>query len=401
MSSGTPLTRGPNPEGAWTWTRKNLFSSPLNSLLTVLSVVFIFLVARGLLRWAIFTANWEPVTSYFKLYFTGQYPVEYLWRVGSIVWMVSFLMGLTWGRLDGTAAIFAKALAIALGLAGLLPVGPEKMGLELRLWFLVNPVLILAGFWLGRHVLKQARWVMIGWLVSLPLAALLIHGVGSSGVLPRVDSNLWGGLLLTFTLALVGIIASFPLGILLALGRRSSLPLVKLLCTTFIEVVRGVPLVTILFMASILLPLFLPEGVRVDRVVRAMIGMTLFSAAYMAENVRGGLAAIPSGQYEAAKAVGLNGFLTMSLIILPQALRLVIPAIVGQFIALFMDTTLAVIVGLLELLAVGKTIVQSNPEYIAHQAEVYLFVALVFWVFTFSMSYASRRLESSLGVGKR
>jgi len=154
-------------------------------------------------------------------------------------------------------------------------------------------------------------------------------------------------------------------------------------------------------MASILLPLFLPEQLRVDRVVRAMIGMTLFSAAYMAENVRGGLAAIPPGQYEAARAVGLNGFLTMSLIVLPQALRIVIPAIVGQFIALFMDTTLAVIVGLLELLAVGKSIVQSNPEYISHQAEVYLFVALVFWVFTFSMSYASRRLETSLGVGKR
>jgi general L-amino acid transport system permease protein len=397
----TASSRGLAPESGRAWARKNLFSSPFNSLLTVLAAVFIFLVARGLLRWIFVTADWEPVTSYLKLYFTGQYPVEYLWRVGLIVWMVSFLMGLTWGRLGGTAAIFAKVMAIALGLAGLLPVGPDRMSLQLRLWLLANPALIMTGFWLGRNVVKQVRWVAIGWLASLPLAALLMRGVGSDGALARVDSNLWGGLLLTFTLAFVGIIASFPLGILLALGRRSSLPLVKVLCTTFIEVVRGVPLVTILFMASILLPLFLPEQIRVDRVVRAMIGMTLFSAAYMAENVRGGLAAIPLGQYEAARAVGLSGFLTMSLIVLPQALRLVIPAIVGQFIALFMDTTLAVIVGLLELLAVGKSIVQSNPEYISHQAEVYLFVALVFWVFTFSMSYASRRLETALGVGKR
>lgn len=400
-TTGNPLAKGMRPAEVRAWTRKNLFSSPFNSLLTVLAAAFIFLIARGLLRWVLFTADWEPVTAYFRLYFTGQYPQEQLWRVGAIVWMVSFLMGLTWGRLDGTAAIFAKVMAVGLGVAAILPVGPDKMSVQLRLWFLANPALVLTGYWLGRNVVKQVRWVVIGWLASLPAAALLVRGAGSRGVLPLVDSNLWGGLLLTFTLALVGIIASFPLGILLALGRRSSLPLVKVMCTTFIEVVRGVPLVTILFMASILLPLFLPEQLRVDRVVRAMIGMTLFSAAYMAENVRGGLAAIPPGQYEAARAVGLNGFLTMSLIVLPQALRIVIPAIVGQFIALFMDTTLAVIVGLLELLAVGKSIVQSNPEYISHQAEVYLFVALVFWVFTFSMSYASRRLETSLGVGKR
>jgi ABC-type amino acid transport system permease subunit len=171
--------------------------------------------------------------------------------------------------------------------------------------------------------------------------------------------------------------------------------------TVFIEPVRGAPLVTILFMASILLPLFLPENVRVDRILRVLIGMTVFAAAYMAENVRGGLAAIPPGQYEAAKAVGLNGFQTMLLIVLPQALRTVIPAIVGQFIALFMDTTLAVIVGLLELLAIGKAIVQGNPLYLRLQAEVYIFIALLFWVFTFSMSYASRRVESALGVGKR
>jgi len=250
-------------------------------------------------------------------------------------------------------------------------------------------------------VLKGPRGLMLGWGLSIVASAFLLSGFGGSRVLPAVETGLWGGLLLTFILALVGITASFPIGVLLALGRRSALPLVKILCTTFIEVVRGVPLVTILFMASILLPLFLPEQIRIDRVLRAMIGMTLFAAAYMAENVRGGLAAIPIGQYEAAKAVGLNGFQTMLLIVLPQALRTVIPAIVGQFIALFMDTTLAVIVGLLELLAVGKAIVQGNPEWLRLQVEVYVFIAAVFWIFTFSMSYASRRLEVALGVGKR
>jgi general L-amino acid transport system permease protein len=156
-----------------------------------------------------------------------------------------------------------------------------------------------------------------------------------------------------------------------------------------------------LFMASIILPLFLPGNVRIDRVLRAMIGMTLFAAAYMAENVRGGLQAIPRGQVEAARAVGLSGFQTMAFIVLPQALRLVIPAIVGQFIALFMDTTLAVIVGLLELLAVGRAVLESNVEWKLLNMEVYLFIAVIFWVFNYSMSFASRRLEVALGVGER
>jgi general L-amino acid transport system permease protein len=208
-------------------------------------------------------------------------------------------------------------------------------------------------------------------------------------------------LLLTFLLALVGIVASFPIGVLLALGRQSSLPVVKGLCVVFIETVRGVPLVTILFMTSILLPLFLPADFRIDRVLRAMLGMTLFAAAYMAENVRGGLQSIPAGQVEAAKSMGLNGWQTMLLIVLPQALRVVIPAIVGQFIALFMDTTLAIIVGLLELLAIGRAIINSNPQWLLLDMEVYLFIALVFWVFTYSMAYASRRIETAVGLGKR
>jgi len=169
----------------------------------------------------------------------------------------------------------------------------------------------------------------------------------------------------------------------------------------FIELVRGVPLVTILFMFSLILPLFLPPDVRLDRVLRAMAAMTFFAAAYMAENIRGGLQSIPRGQVEAAKAVGLSGFHTTAFIVLPQALRAVIPAIVGQFIALFMDTTLAIIVGLVELLAVGRAVLNANVEWLLLDKEVYLFIAAIFWIFTFSMSYASRRLERALGVGER
>lgn len=395
------------PAKAVAWGRKNLFSTPFNALLTAVALAFLYVALRGLLRWVFITADWAPVTSNFKLFFTGQYPAAQLWRVGTIVWMVALLFGVSWGRRSayfasaGTVKHFALALAVGLGALALLPVSFEDLGLRLRLWFLANPALVALGYLLGRRVIKRPRWIALAWLLSAVISGVLLSGLSGSGALPRVETGLWGGLLLTFILALVGIIASFPIGVLLALGRRSSLPLVKVLCTLFIEVVRGVPLVTILFMASILLPLFLPDNIRIDRVLRAMIGMTLFASAYMAENVRGGLAAIPAGQYEAAKAVGLNGFQTMLLIVLPQALRTVIPAIVGQFIALFMDTTLAVIVGLLELLAVGKAIVQGNPEWLTKQTEVYVFIAALFWLFTFSMSYASRRLETALGVGKR
>jgi general L-amino acid transport system permease protein len=386
---------------SWNWARKNLFSSWPNTLLTLLSLALIYLVARGVLTWVFVTANWEPVNSNFKLFAVGQYPPGQMWRVGLVVLMVAFLFGASWGKWGGTVGTFALVLAVGMAILGLLPVGLDNIGFGLRLWFLAHPALVGLGFLLGRTFLKAGRALTLGWLASVVLSVILLRGMPGVWILPVVDTNLWGGLLLTFSLALVGIIASFPIGVLLALGRRSALPLVKILCTVFIEVVRGVPLVTILFMASILLPLFLPDGIRIDRVLRAMIGMTLFAAAYMAENVRGGLAAIPLGQYEAARALGLNGFKTMSLIVLPQALRIVIPAIVGQFIALFMDTTLAVIVGLLELLAVGRAIVQGNPAWMRHQAEVYLFIGAVFWIFTFSMSYASRRLEVTLGLGKR
>ncbi|HRQ33253.1 MAG TPA: amino acid ABC transporter permease, partial [Anaerolineales bacterium] len=212
--------------------------------------------------------------------------------------------------------------------------------------------------------------------------------------------NLWGGLLLTFLLTVVGILFSFPIGVLLALGRRSELPAVRWFSVGYIELVRGVPLITILFMAQLMLPLFLPEGWTVDRVVRAMVGITLFSAAYLAENVRGGLQAIPKGQFEAAAALGLSGAQTMIFIILPQALRLVIPILVGQFIALYKDTSLVAIVGLLDLVGIARTVL-AQPEFLGLQREVYVFISLIFWTLSYGMSYVSQRLEERLGVGIR
>jgi general L-amino acid transport system permease protein len=383
------------------WLKRNLFSTWHNSLLTVLAGTFLFFVLRGVLNWVLFTANWAPISNSLKLFAVGQYPPDQVWRVGAILYMVSFLFGLSWRVWGGTVRTFALTLAVAFGLLTLLPVSFSSMGLNLRLFFLGNPALTFIGYQVGRTPVGQSRWLALGWLLSFVATILLLIGVEGVSFLPRVGTGLWGGLLLTFLLALVGIVASFPIGVLLALGRQSSLPVVKAFCVLFIEMVRGVPLVTILFMASIILPLFLPENVRIDRVLRAMMGMTLFAAAYMAENVRGGLQAIPRGQVEAARAVGLSGFQTMALIVLPQALRLVIPAIVGQFIALFMDTTLAVIVGLLELLAVGRAVLESNVEWKLLNMEVFLFIAVIFWVFNYSMSFASRRLEVALGVGER
>jgi general L-amino acid transport system permease protein len=388
------------------WLKENLFSNWYNTVLTFISLAVVYFALRGLFSWVFFTADWTPVTHSLRLFAVGQYPTEQLWRVGIILAMVSFLMGLSWGTWGGTVRTFAIALAVGFVIIALLPfdlyrVNEDSLDLILRLGLLLHPALVVVGYFLGRTSLVENRWLVALWLLSFALTIILLSGIEGNKMLPKVGTGLWGGLLLTFLLAIVGIVASFPIGVLLALGRQSSLPVVKIFCTLFIELVRGVPLVTILFMASIILPLFLPEDVRIDRVLRAMVGMTLFAAAYMAENVRGGLQAIPRGQIEAAKAVGLTNLETKLLIVLPQALRAVIPAIVGQFIALFMDTTLAIIVGLVELLAVGKTVLNSDPAWLLRDTEVYLFIAVLFWIFTYSMSYASRRLEVALGVGER
>lgn len=381
------------------WVRKNLFNNWYNSILTLLALWLLYQTVPALVQWVL-NSNWAPILSRPLLYFVGQYPTSELWRVGVGVLLVSLSFGLSWGTWGGPTRTFAMALMGGYALLALLPVSLDTIGIVGRLFMVANILAVMGGFALGQTRLGRTRWVLLIGVLSFVLIIVLLRGLGVSP-LPIVRTTRWGGLMLNLIVAAVGIVASFPLGVLLALGRRSNLPVVRIFSTLFIELVRGVPLITILFMGSLLLPLFLPGEIRIDRVLRAMIGLTLFSAAYMAENIRGGLQAIPEGQYDAARAIGLNGPLTTLLIILPQALRLVIPAIVGQFIALFKDTTLLIIVGINEILGIGKSIVLGNAEWITAQLEVYLFIALIFWVFTYAMSYSSRRLERALGVGVR
>ncbi|MDZ4770429.1 MAG: amino acid ABC transporter permease [Chloroflexota bacterium] len=232
-------------------------------------------------------------------------------------------------------------------------------------------------------------------LVALPvLMFVFIYGIGIGGVLPITDTRRWGGLLLTIMLSMVGIIASFPLGVLLALGRRSKLPVVSAASTIYIEFVRGVPLIAVLFMAQLLVPLISPTLAEVDNVFRAMVGIILFSAAYLAENVRGGLQAIPPGQEEAAKALGLAGWQVTVFVTLPQALRLVIPALVGQFISLLKDTSLVAIVGMVDLTGIAQSTV-AQTEFLGTRREVYIFITIIYFVFCYVMAAISRRLEAS------
>ncbi len=428
MSTATAVLGPPRTSvGVLGWVRGNLLSTWYNVLFTVLALVVMLVLVWVSVPWLFVDADWTVITENLKLFFVGQYPPEQVWRVSlGVVWL-AFLFGVTWGTgASGVMSIFARVIAIGFGLAALVPLPLDVVSITARIWLLAVPMAVVVGFFLfqdesiwselrdfsrpvavvarfslfrGRS--PQIRWLVVAWVLSFFAILVLLRGFEGLSWLPLVGTNAWGGLLLTFLLAVLGIVASFPLGVLLALGRRSNLPVVSVLCTMFIEGVRGVPLVTLLFMTQVILPLFLPENLPIDRITRAFLAITLFSAAYMAENVRAGLQSVPTGQIEAAKALGMSGFGTMLFIVLPQALRAVIPAIVGQFIGLFKDTSLVVIVGLLDIVGIGRAVVQANPEWIDAQREVYVFLGVVFWVFTYAMSYASRRLETTLGVGVR
>lgn len=402
MSASTPSLPSrtevlPPPTERYTvlgWLRKNLFSTWYNALLTVIFGVIVILLLRSALEWALTQARWEVITANLRLFMVGQYPAAATWRAWACVVLLALLIGLSWGiwgRNQRAGAITFGALPFILAILA---------QDEARIALLVAGVAGVIGFALSRWRGPQLQRIgIIGWVIYFPLVILLISGFGgAASPLPLVPTNLWGGLLLTLLLTVVGIVFSFPLGVSLALGRQSSLPIVRTLCVIYIEVIRGVPLITVLFMAQLMLPLFLP-GVTIDRVVRAMAGIVLFSAAYLAENVRGGLQAIPRGQYEAARALGLNTWKMMLLIILPQALKAVIPILVGQFIALFKDTSLVVIVGLLDLMGIAKAVL-AQPDFLGLQAEVYLFVALVYGVFCYLMSAFSQRLEARLNTGR-
>ena len=341
------------------WLRGNLFSSPVNVALTLIAIYLIYVMVPPIIQWAFIDADWAGETRdacsregacwvFIKVWFRplmyGRYPVEELWRIN-------------------TAYVI-----VVVGMA----------------------LLFVPGF-------RWKPWVGVFLLVVFPVIAFFLFVGGSFGLM-HVETPLWGGLFLTLVIGGVGIVASLPIGVVLALGRRSHMPVVRSFCVAFIELWRGVPLITVLFMASVMFPLFLPEGMNFDKLIRALLGVMFFSSAYMAEVVRGGLQALPKGQYEAAQALGLNYWKMMGLIILPQALKMVIPGIVNTFIGLFKDTTLVLIIGLFDFLGMAQ-LAGTNPNWLGFAVEGYVFTAFGFWIFCFSMSRYSQHLEKKLHTG--
>lgn len=383
------------------WMRDNLFSSWANSILTIVAVVLLYSIIQPALRWIFTQADWTVVVANLKLLMVGQYPLDQVWRVWLSLLLTMAMLGVSKGVWSKVVGNVGPAYAIGLTLLAVLPF--PLYGLTNRLWLAACAAVLIGGWWLGRRYGSSPTFrngVSWAWVLLLPLVLLLLRGI--EPLLPVIPTRAWGGLLLTFVLAITTIVFSFPIGVLLAVGRRSSLPAVSIFSTIYIEVFRGVPLVTVLFMFLIMLPLFVPGSESTDNIIRAIVGFTLFTAAYIAENVRGGLQSIPKGQFEAAKAVGLNPFLTMVLIVLPQALRIVIPSNVSQYVSLYKDTALVVVAGggMLELLGISRNIA-NQPEFLGKFIEALVFAGLLYWIFAFSMSSIARRLEAEMGVSKR
>jgi general L-amino acid transport system permease protein len=339
------------------WVRNNLFNGALNSVLTLITLFLLWKTVPPLFRWAFLEsawystgqacreaagACWSIVSVNYRFILFGFYPYEEQWR--PFLAMI-ILMGLLFYSRDRSH--WRKSLAYA-------------------------------------------------WVIGLVAMGLLMKG-GLFG-LASVESTKWGGLPLTLLLAVFGLTAAYPLGVILALGRRSKMRGIKILCILYIELIRGVPLISLLFMSSIIFPLFLPEGITINKILRAQVAIILFTAAYIAEVVRGGLQGMPRGQYEAAESIGLNYYLTMRLVILPQALKIVIPPTVSILISAFKDTSLVVIIALFDLLKTTQSVL-SNPEWMGFSREVYVFVAILYFLGCFSMSSYSRRLERELSRG--
>jgi general L-amino acid transport system permease protein len=394
VSSGPPVSQ----TTAIAWIRKNFFSSWFNGILTVVLGLLLGRVLIGFIIWATTSAKWQVIPANLPLFFVGRYLASQYWRIWVIVALIAVLAGLSWGILArNVPKLFSRGVVIGFGgVAALFVLVPTPPLFRLLLLAVEGLVLAWAwlGRWSGRRLPQIAKWLPLAWTASFFVVLwLLIGGLG----LRFVPTNDWGGLLLTMFISIVSICLCFPLGVLLALGRQSTLPIIHWISVAIIEVIRGIPLISILFIGDVLVPLFLPPGVRPDRVLRAIIGLTLFSAAYLAENVRGGLQSIPRGQHEAANALGLNTPLTLGLIVLPQALKVAIPAMVGQFISLVQDTTLLSIIGMFELLGISRSIL-ANPQFIGRYSEVYIFIGCIYWLLCYALSLASRRLEKQLNT---
>lgn len=341
------------------WLRANLFNSWLNSVLTLLILWLVVVTVVDLAQWLFINAVWRGTPADCEAPGAGA-----CWAMLDV-----------WGRFI---------------LFGRFPFEEQWRPLVAVALFVV--MIALSCF-------KQlwGRGLLLAWLATFAAFAILMWG-GVFGLAPTQD-EFWGGLPLTLIIAVVSLIAAFPLGILLALGRRSSLPIFRGISVAYIEPVRGVPLISVLFMASVMFPLFLPPDVSIDKLLRTIVGFTLFEAAYVAEVVRAGLQAIPRGQYEAADAMGLSYWQKTRLIILPQALRLVIPPMVGSFISAFKDTSLVLIVGLYDLLNTAKTAL-VDPTWRAYYREAYIFVAVIYFAFCYTMSRYSQWIERDLARGQ-
>jgi len=344
-----------NTKGFVHWAKDNLFSTPLNTIMTISGFAFLIWIIPPFLQWAYFDANFAGTT---REQCTG----------------------------DGACWVFIK-MKIDMFMYGFYP--------DAEVWRLKLALTLFVALLVAFRFLKSNKQKFIS--VSLYFVTLFILINGGIFGLEHVPTEKWGGLMLTIVVAAVGIIFSFPIGIIVAFGRQSKLPIIKSVCVTYVEFIRGVPLITILFMSSVILPLFFPEGITFDKLLRALIGITLFQAAYVAENIRGGLQSIPKGQYEAADAIGLSYWQKMMLVILPQALKVAIPNLVGAFIALFQDTTLVLIIGLFDLLAMVR-IASADSHWLGMETEGYVFVTVIFWAFCYGMSRYSVRLEQKFNT---
>jgi general L-amino acid transport system permease protein len=401
---------------AYRWARANLFSSPGNTVLTIVTVAILAFGGYQVARFIFVSAEWQVIEANRGLFFTGRFPRDEFWRLWVTLHGTAALFGLSW-RLWGTLS-WRLPLVFAIACVPL-------YAFLLEGWTILWTTTSIATFALAYFAAWPIRfsrfrdlarnvtiWLwIIGFVAAmLPTALYPSFLPGQGGLFSYVPDRLWGGLFLTMVLAIVGIAVSFPLGVMLAVGRASTFPIIRIFSVIYIEMIRAVPLITILFMSFFILRLAISHetsvlgipitGYKMSVVFMAMLGLILFSAAYIAEIVRGGLQAVPRGQVEAGQALGLGGVQILAFIVLPQALRAVIPALVSQFISLFKDTSLVFILALTDLLAVSR-IAPAQPAFIGLHAEALIFVGLLYWIVAFSMSRASQQLERTLGVGER
>jgi len=389
--------------------RRDYFANPLDAALSITLGLLLTAALLAGLRWALSQAQWAVIQVNATLFAVGRYPLEQQWRLWLVTALLAAASGSSWGLLRALprrdrrreAQLWPGNDRIAVaGFAALALVLPALLGLSLPLqlrWWLIS-ALLLAARWVcgrwgqGRRGRQALRLLPLAW----PCLYLFGLGLIAGGLgLIAVPPNEWGGLLLTLVQASLAILLCFPLGVLLALGRRSTLPLLRWSSVLYIEFIRGAPLITLLFLGQNILGFLLPGGVAPERVWRAALVLTLFAAAYLAEAVRAGLAAVPRGQLEAARSLGLSTAQALARVVLPQAIRTAVPAMVGQFISLLQDTTLLSLIGLLELLGSART-VMANPAFLGRNAEVYLTLAVLFWCCCAALGLGSRALERRL-----